>query len=399
MVGHPSLSQLKGSGRGGVADARVTIHSIQHLRGVAAIGVAYFHTKVYLAEFEWPFGRQFGYGGVDLFFVISGLIMMVTTFNGRETPGSFYLKRILRVVPLYWAATLASVLLFVIAPSMFLKQNVSFQHVFLSMIFVPHASPGEAGAAPFLKIGWTLNFEMFFYLVFGLTLWLRDARHRLAIIAVLFTTFVIVGAIFEPRNSALGYYTSPFVLEFVMGAGIGYLASTGILRKVAIGPAVLTAAAAATLSVTFGGSQGDGFARTIIFGIPAAVIVAAAIVCEQRGWRLRSSLWERLGDASYSIYLAHPFVLTGIRIAAKSLPISPQQPVVGVITVVLAVILSGLIGYLVFRWFERPLLDVMGRLRPRSNLRRPTSPERPVIGSSSPPSYASTEDPYADRSR
>jgi peptidoglycan/LPS O-acetylase OafA/YrhL len=382
-----------------VSSARVTIQSVQHLRGAAAIGVVYFHTKVYLAEFDWPFGRQFGYGGVDLFFVISGLIMMVTTFEGRETPGSFYLKRILRVVPLYWAATLASVILFVIAPSMFLKQNVSVQHVVLSMIFVPHPSPGEAGAAPFLKIGWTLNFEMFFYLVFGLTLLLRNARQRLAVISVLFTTLVVGGVVFEPRNAALGYYTSPFVLEFLMGAGVGYLACNGVLRQVGAGAAILSAGAAAALALTFGGAQGDGFARTVIYGIPAAVIVAAAITCEQRGWRFKSVLLERLGDASYSIYLAHPFVLTGIRIAAKSLPFSPQQPLVGAVAVVFAVILAGFVGYLVFRCVERPLLAVTGRVRPERRLRPRGLHEPPAISSPSLTGYASTGDPYAGRSR
>ena len=90
---------------------------------------------------------------------------------------------------------------------------------------------GKAGAAPFLKIGWTLNFEMFFYFVFGLTLWMRDAKRRLAVIAVLFATLVTVGAILQPRNAALGYYTSPFVLEFLMGAVIGYLACNGALPQ------------------------------------------------------------------------------------------------------------------------------------------------------------------------
>ena len=385
----------------GVANAHVTIHSIQHLRGVAAIGVVYFHTKVYLADFAWPLGRQFGYGGVDLFFVISGLIMMVTTFDGRETPGSFYLKRILRVVPLYWAATLACVALFVIAPSAFLKQSASVQHVLLSMLFVPHSSPGEAGAAPFLQIGWTLNFEMFFYFVFGLTLWLRNAKRRLAVIAVLFAALVTAGAIFEPRNAALAYYTSPFVLEFLMGAAIGYLACTGALGKVRAGFAVLAAGTAAALALAFGGGQGDGFARTVIFGIPAAVIVAAAIACEQRGWRLRSSVLERLGDASYSIYLVHPFVLTAIRMGAKLLPFSPQNPLVGACVVVLAVMLSILGGYLVFRCFERPVLGAMRRVWPGRGVRtRHANPhEQSAISSSSLAGYASTADPYAGQSR
>src|SRR5215216_4434281 len=99
-------------------------HSVQYLRGIAAVAVVYFHTKIYMSEFAWPIGRQFGYGGVDLFFAISGFIMMVTTSVKPETPWAFYLKRIIRVVPLYWAATLMAAALFLLIPSAFVKQTM-----------------------------------------------------------------------------------------------------------------------------------------------------------------------------------------------------------------------------------------------------------------------------------
>src|ERR1051325_7145567 len=183
--------------------------SVQYLRGIAAVAVVYFHTKLIMAGFSWPLGRPFGAGGVDLFFVISGFIMMVTTSAKSQSPWGFFLKRIIRVVPLYWGATLAAVALFLLVPAAFQKQTMSLSHVLLSLLFIPHHVGGEIGAAPFFKIGWTLNFEMFFYLVFGLTLLLRSAWQRLLAIAMLFTSLTIAGAVIHPSSAALGYYTSP----------------------------------------------------------------------------------------------------------------------------------------------------------------------------------------------
>jgi peptidoglycan/LPS O-acetylase OafA/YrhL len=333
--------------------------SVQYLRGVAALCVVYFHTKIYLSDFFWPVSRQFGFGGVDLFFAISGFIMIVTTAGRQITPQSFYLRRIVRVAPLYWGATLFAALLFMIAPSAVIKQTMTFSHVVLSLFFIPHSVPGEAGTAPFLKIGWTLNLEMFFYLVFGLTLFVRSTERRLAALFVVFTSLVLFGAIAKPTGPVLSCYTSPFLLEFLLGAGVGYVAVAGMLNRIS----TATACAAITVSIFFvlflGGSQGDGFARTIIFGFPAAIILASTVSLEQNGVVFRSGLLERFGDASYSIYLGHPFVLTGFKVAARHLNLPVNDALVGSALVCVAVVAAAVVGCALGSLIETPLLKAM----------------------------------------
>lgn len=332
-------------------------HSVQYLRGIAAIAVVYFHTKIYLGEFNWPFGRQFGYGGVDLFFAISGFIMMVTTATKPETPGSFYAKRIVRVVPLYWGATLTSAVLFLAVPTIFIKQTMTFEHVLLSMLFIPHVDP-ESGASPFFKIGWTLYFEMFFYLVFGLALLLKSAWFRLAAIAVFFIGMVLVGVVF-PTNTALGYYTSPFLLEFLMGAVVGFLAWKGALRHLPMTIVWAGSVLALGCVLVIGGRQGDGFARILIFGLPAACLLAFGIAAELQGKIPKIGALEKLGNASYSIYLAHPFVLTGTKALAKALQVSTSSPITGVVVVIFAVTAAAIFGIAVYSWIEKPMLRLM----------------------------------------
>jgi peptidoglycan/LPS O-acetylase OafA/YrhL len=335
--------------------------SVQYLRGLAALGVVYFHTKIYLADFSWFAGRQFGFGGVDIFFAISGFIMMVTTSGRRETPGSFYAKRAVRVVPMYWGATLASAALFLLIPSAFIKQSISLQHVLLSMLFIPHVVDGETSTAPFFKIGWTLNFEMFFYLVFGLALVLRSEIRRLAVVGAIFFGLVAFGAAFEPRGPALGYYTSPFLFEFLMGMIVGYMAHKNVLRHITpiVGWAGICVALACILSC--GDMLGDDFSRVLLFGFPAASILAFSVGLEARGHLPASKILDQLGAASYSIYLAHPFVLTGFKVLARATHFPSGSPVVGALGVIASTCAAAVIGYVIYRTIEKPILNFMRR--------------------------------------
>jgi peptidoglycan/LPS O-acetylase OafA/YrhL len=339
--------------------------SVQYLRGLAALGVVYFHTKIYLADFSWFGGRQFGFAGVDIFFAISGFIMMVTTSGRSETPGSFYAKRAIRVVPMYWGATLASAALFLLMPSAFIKQSISLQHVLLSMLFIPHAAEGEAGTAPFFKIGWTLNFEMFFYLAFGLALVLRSEIRRLAVVGTLFFGLVASGAAFQPQGPAWGYYTSPFLFEFLMGMIVGYMAHKNALRHLPLTVGWVGICAALACILSSGDMLHNDFSRVLLFGFPAALILAFAVGIEARGHLPASRIMDQLGNASYSIYLAHPFVLTGCKVLARATHFPSGNPVIGPLGIVASMFAAAAVGYVVYRVIERPMLDFMRKLLPK----------------------------------
>src|ERR1019366_2869669 len=143
------------------------IHPIQYLRGIAALMVVWHHGVGQLATLETYFPFRFGTSGVDLFFVISGFIMVVTTAGRDVTPTEFIARRFVRVVPLYWVLTLALAATALVAPSLFRSVTLTAVSLIQSLLFIPHFSPSHAGMIwPVLVPGWTLNYEMFFYVVF-----------------------------------------------------------------------------------------------------------------------------------------------------------------------------------------------------------------------------------------
>ena len=117
---------------------------------------------------------------VDLFFVISGFLMWGTTWDSPTTPGRFMLQRIHRIVPLHWAIISFYVLLLLAAPH--LMQSGAFEpaHGITSSLFLPWPHPAIDANQPRVTPGWTLNYGMFFYLVFALGLFLPERRTRLA---------------------------------------------------------------------------------------------------------------------------------------------------------------------------------------------------------------------------
>src|SRR5262249_55839896 len=134
---------------------------------VAALLVVFNHSRQF-AGFESAIDTTVGHAGVDIFFVISGFVMAVTAGRANYPAGVFLQRRIIRIVPLYWAATFFTAGLLLIAPGLFRDNVVTLKHFLLSLFFIPHVSPDSAhDLSPLIKIGWTLNFEMFFYVVFA----------------------------------------------------------------------------------------------------------------------------------------------------------------------------------------------------------------------------------------
>src|SRR5262249_39672775 len=138
-----------------------TLDSLQALRAVAALSVVLYHIDF--------IGR--GAFGVDIFFVLSGFIICHVTAADRQ---HFLLKRLIRIVPLYWARTLVVCALALAAPRLLQTTSDSWMGLLKSLFFIPYEK--ESGRVyPVLFLGWTLNYEMFFYVVFSIALALRPA--------------------------------------------------------------------------------------------------------------------------------------------------------------------------------------------------------------------------------
>ncbi|WP_281418943.1 acyltransferase [Rhizobium sp. AQ_MP] len=274
-----------------------TLYGIQYLRGAAAIAVVLFH-----AAERTGYHFAIGAAGVDVFFVISGFIMWVITFRREPTPLQFMRARIRRIVPLYWLAT--AVMIIGGLGGLFPNLVLTLEHVVASLLFIPARSPSNGEIWPVLVQGWTLNYEMFFYLIFGSSLYLTR-RWRLPLISALLILLVLYGAVSDTENVALVTFTRPIILEFLAGMVIGEFWIKGRFPSAALGVALVAA--------TLGGFIYLQAARmpfdTLLCG-PLAAGLVVGILAIEREWRPRRiPVFAFLGDASYSIYLWHSFAI------------------------------------------------------------------------------------------
>ena len=279
-----------------------TLFSVQYLRALAAILVVYQHSTEQIPGLRAPV-PTIGMAGVDLFFVISGFIMITITYSRPVGAGEFALRRIARIVPIYWFYTTLTAAAILLAPMFFRDSQFTIPHYILSLLFVPHRDPGDFSLSPLLKLGWTLNYEMFFYLVFSSTL-LMAPRLRIPGLIAIFIALVATGWLIRPRAPILAVYTNPIVLEFAFGALVGYAFVTGRLFQIGHKTAwVLIASGSVVgfmLSPYFGIVD-----RVIIYGLPAALVLSGCAALEATGGVSKRPLLRLVGDSSYSIYLAH----------------------------------------------------------------------------------------------
>ena len=278
---------------------------IQVLRAFAALAVVAFHFTVSLQQdFHLTAGLVFpaGANGVDVFFVISGFIMSYTTARPSErSPASFVLKRLARIVPLYWVMTLAVFGLGLAAPALFHLSQASLTQLLRSLIFIPYAR-ADGMAEPVLFLGWTLNYEMFFYAIFAAAM-LISQRFYLWITIGAILALTAIGQ-FVHSGILLAFYTNDIMLEFVWGCLL-FL----IFQRWA--KAVSALSLVWILGVALLAAQNyiePGWPRGLEKGLPALLIVGGVLGSTMQDGVLRRT-FARIGDASYSLYLGHPYAL------------------------------------------------------------------------------------------
>jgi len=205
--------------------------SVQALRARAAWTVVGHHFMQIFFGFQadTALGQLFvdkGAVGVDVFFVISGLVIFLSTENKQLPPWRFLLYRLLRIVPAYWFYTVLMALLVVFARPVLPDQSVDAPHVLMSLLFIPTENPGGYGVYPTLNVGWTLNYEMLFYVLFAWALLFRRQWRLLVVAALLFA----VCQAWTSFGWISDFYRSDIVCEFLLGIGIGMLYRKGWIR-------------------------------------------------------------------------------------------------------------------------------------------------------------------------
>ncbi|MDB5457143.1 MAG: acyltransferase [Caulobacter sp.] len=313
-----------------------TLVALQHLRAVAVLAVIVFHAC------QWPhISLETAAAGVDLFFVISGVILWTVSRVHEPDPRRFFIRRLLRVAPLYWIVSLAVAALALAWPGLIPHAIPTWPHLLMSLGFIPHLDP-EGRPFPLVAPGWSLVYEAYLYLVFALGLWIAPRRLAIFVTAVLVATFL-----YGARHDAAYFLLANLqLLEFAVGIWLAQLRQ----------PPTADAAGGGAMMIVFGlilfvllqaldVRPGNG--RLLVWGGPAALMVWGALRLEASGRTPAWPILRRLGDASFSLYLCQVIAMP---LVARL--ISPHQPWLFVPLAIGASVAAGLACY---RFIERPL--------------------------------------------
>ena len=349
----------------------VRLRSLQALRGIAALLVVIFHAAAIWREISgmtgFPGFWDRGWVGVDLFFVISGFVMVWVAGDrapGIRSTGRFLFDRATRIYPLWWIFCGLMALYFVVSYGQPAAPDRGSADGAWG-VFAASMTLWPQGEMPLLPIGWTLTFELAFYALFAVLLLLPPYFRGWAIGA--WGVFLLLIGLnqpfqdFSPR-SWIGIVTHPLCLEFVFGALIAYLVKTVPISDV-FGRWLVAAGLVLTSSLLvsgFGyGEDGLVLMRIPVAGTLSAVILLGLIIWERSGGLVIPQVLQALGDASYTLYLSHFLVLLTIKrlLAPTELFTEASLPsLLGFMT--LSTLASVVAALLLYRWVEKPLLTL-----------------------------------------
>lgn len=284
------------------------LHALQYLRAIAALVVVYSHACIQVPEYQ-PLLMEFGSFGVDIFFVISGFIMLYIS-KPSHTPGAFIANRVRRVAPLYWFFTLLIAVIFLIRPSVFANTELRVQALIQSLLFIPHfslAHPGEVW--PIVAPGWSLNYEMYFYALFALSLYMAQ-QFRLWFISAAIIAVFVLAHVLDTGGAFSTFFADDVVFEFIFGMLLAKAWLSGVRLPSGAGAALVVLGFALLILH----SQGLALAAfdlpgVVTNGLPATMVVAGTLYFSLP----ENKLGLLLGDASYALYLSHIFVLGLLR--------------------------------------------------------------------------------------
>lgn len=361
-----------------------TIRSIQILRVLAATAVVYFHCNPPRGGFGF---RQTGSWGVDLFFVISGFIIARTVSRRRQ---AFLRIRIIRVVPIYLVATVLMAGVALALPGRVDSTEVSAVGLLKSALFVPYEMATRPG--PVLEVGWTLNYEMFFYLVVAIVLLAtRSAKRGLTCAAVLLGLLAVSGWVSPSGAYLIRFYQSDLFLEFLSGVLLwaiyarswkteGIFAAGRMATAVAGGFMIAVGAAVLVAEDSWTVLDGGPDLRFIRYGLAAVFMVAGGLLAEPAlsGRRWVTPLVE-LGDASYALYLFHPFVILFLSRIVFTSVLPGAATELRFALLLLAIALSLAASVVVNRYVDAP---IQRHLRARALRAKPAHPAPSLVSSS-----------------
>ena len=360
-----------------------TYTGIQALRFVAAMLVVLAHStamvneRMHLDMFKW----RAGWSGVDIFFVISGFVMAISSRTLLQRANGwkiFITRRLIRIVPLYWVATTLKLATIIALPALALDSPLELWNTIASYLFIPTFDDTSLLAAPLLKVGWTLNYEMFFYAIFTLALFL--GKSPLKFTAAIFAIAVAVNLFSTPKFPYAYGFLEPILMEFVMGMLVAKLCmrvnninagvNTGLnigaknfidkllqyISTTKAGAIIGAVAVVISFAIMFNCAEQPMWWRWAYWGIPSMVIVLVVALAEPALRKVMPKILATLGDSSYSLYLFHTFTVP--LLGTLMLKLKLAQPTRALAA---CIVISPLVCLAIYAWFELPMTTRLKR--------------------------------------
>lgn len=365
VIGRPSNSNFK---------------SIQFLRFVAAFFVLITHATFYVHERYDQSVRIIKEGsiGVDIFFIISGFVILLSSIKkdgGFEEGSKFTVKRLIRIVPMYWIATTIKVAALIAAPAVVLHATLDPSRIIMSYFFLPSVTP-DGRWEPILGVGWTLVFEMFFYLLFASALFAR--KNPVYVASFIILCFAAISTMRAQSWTVHTMYFDVILIYFVIGM-ICYIAIVNLDKK------TMLFITSTMISISF-----IFLVRKVVNGEPiikrlsidtfvfVTTFFLAVTQCERffKGWFSR--LTSLFGDASYSTYLFHPLIAPAVP-ALFSKAREHGYNLNSTLVILATIVIAFLATLLIHLAIEKPLTNKLKKIYARRNVGGNESATEPTM--------------------
>jgi peptidoglycan/LPS O-acetylase OafA/YrhL len=344
------------------------LQGVQIARGLAALLVVIGHSLTYTMVYSGRYGLtkpsfiSIPWGiGVDIFFIISGFIMVFSSESLFRTKGAwmvFLFKRFWRVVPLYWTI----ITIYLVRNLLSGREVPSLEGAIASYLFIPYDSLNNKIIRPFYEIGWTLNYEVFFYLIFAVFLYFKKKIACLSVFIV-FLTFFLFGKFSPVKWPFFLFYSQPIIFEFCLGGLLGLFYKKNFFLSYINFFLIQFIFLFFVLSNDFffpflfiDSATPNNFLRLLFWGVPACFYIFSMIYMPNIFDSPTKRLLRFLGDISYSLYLSHPLVMGLL----SSLCFKPACYLsIPFSFFALFLVISSLVfASLLFKYVEKPFLDL-----------------------------------------
>lgn len=352
-----------------VANDRLRLNSVHAIRALAALLVATLHIfsrELLEPDSILPHWLEFARIGTDMFFVMSGAVMVYATANrphGGAQATSFLYDRVTRVLPVYWIATVAALALWFFSGQKIMAQMIRHPEPWSTILLIPN------GHIPALLVAWTLSHLMFFYLMFSLTL--AAPKKAMPYILTLWALAVLLmrfaGWHHDGSPPFLKFLAHQASWEFIAGVVLMRAAMTGVTL-----PPILLFGAGATWLLTCVWLAGpnpnlqifyNGDLRFLEVGVPAMLFAASAIFFDVKHKRKLPKVIRFMADISFGVYLTHIVALAFVgRIWSM---VATPGPIDNIIAVALMLGLSIFSGWMLHKFVENPVRDFTKAIKPR----------------------------------